>query len=630
VNPAFRRAPRHGLVALASLASLVSLVACAPAPVAPPPVAPPAAPPPAAPPALASELAPDAGAALRIAADVRCLASPELAGRGTGEPGARLAADFVAKRFAELGLAPRGDAASDGGAPGFFQRFDARVGANVAPATVTIALGARKSELAPDAVATADGSASGSVTGPVAIVGWGITAPALGRDEYAGVDVTGRIVLVEDGAPGEPLRDFGSVRYKIRTAREHKAAGVVIVADRDAALPPPPADPSDMGLPAVVVKRSAVGELLAKAGFGPPKGHESTRDALSGGSKPVPGATVTIATSITPKAAEAWNVLAALPARDGSPTAGEWVVVGAHYDHLGHGGTSASRAPGSHEVHPGADDNASGTALLLEVARRLARLPARPSRNVLFAAFGAEELGAIGSRFWVDHPTVPKDAIVGMINADMVGRLRDRHLVVDGAGTSAGWPALLHDANAGLGLDLAIGAEGFGASDHASFTAAKVPVAFLFTGVHDDYHRPTDTADKINADGEATVALLAARLAVGVAERRERLAFVDAPSDPHHAGGGRGGGFRVSFGTLPDYAYDGKGLRLSGVRPDAPAARAGLGAGDVIVKVGEHDIGNIHDFMFALGELEPGRAVVVVVLRKGARVSVELIPAPGR
>jgi C-terminal processing protease CtpA/Prc len=200
-------------------------------------------------------------------------------------------------------------------------------------------------------------------------------------------------------------------------------------------------------------------------------------------------------------------------------------------------------------------------------------------------------------------------------------------LLVDGLGTAAPWPDLVNSAGHDLGLDLAFGAEGFGASDHASFTASRVPVAFFFTGVHDDYHRPSDTADKINADGEEKVATLVARVAQRVADRTDRMAFVDAPADPHS---GMRGGFKVSLGTMPDYAFQGPGLRLTGVRADSPAARAGLTGGDVILKIDTHDVTNIHDYMFALGELEPGREVTVEIDRGGKRTSLKIIPAPGK
>jgi len=646
---------RRGRLGAAALLALAGLAACAPPQQAPPPAPAPvqAAPkPPAASASAAAAqklaIAPEPGAAARITADVAFLASPDLDGRGTGEEGARRAADYVVRRFSDLKLKPLGDAGKDAGKEGrsYLQAFEARVGATVEPPVVRVSRRPQKKGPEPlDAkgLTTAEGSDSGSAKGDVVFVGHGITAPALGWDNYAGADVAGKIVVVLDGAPKlaatadkgghekgghgppDPLRDFGSPRYKLRTAREHKAAGVIIVASGDE-LPKAAHDSAPMGVPGVVVARSAADKL-----FPPLKLRDKAtwEPAKAPAARPIEAISFELTTRVTPRMAPSWNVVAMLPAREGSPRAGEYVVVGAHYDHLGHGG-STSRAPGSSEIHPGADDNASGTALLLEVARRFVTLPARPERNVVFVAFGAEEVGTIGSRWFVDHPPQPIGSvkqIAAMINADMVGRLRDGKLLVDGVGTSQGWEGVVKPASDGLGLTLTYGAEGFGASDHAPFTAARVPVAFLFTGVHDDYHRPSDTADKVNAEGAARIAALAARMALSVSQRDERLAFTDPPSDPHR---GRRGGFRVSLGTLPDYAYQGKGLRITGARPDSPAARAGMQAGDVIVKLGTHEVTNIHDYMFAMGELEPGREVVIEVERAGARVPLKVIPAPGK
>jgi hypothetical protein len=573
----------------------------------------------------------DPAAAARIAADVTYLASPELGGRGTGEEGARLAADFIVKRFTDLKLEPYGRRDGEKG-PGYLQALRARVGAKAEAPGLQVKRGAKGKPASGQPAVVADGSASGTAGGQAVFVGYGVTAPAAGWDDYAGADLSGKIAIVLDGAPpatngtpGEnPLRDFGSVRYKLRTAREHKAAGVVVVRRAGDPLPPPPGDASSMGIPAVVLANEGAIAYFPtlKAGDG-----RTWLVAQAGKPAAVPVASVEITTKIEPVEAEAWNVVGLLPGRTDSPRRDEVVVVGAHYDHLGKEGSRFSRAPGVRAIHPGADDNASGAALVLEVARRFAGLPLPPDRSILFMAFGAEEIGAIGSRYWVEHPTVPLDHVVAMINADMVGRLRDDRLIVDGVGTSPGWRPLVDASAAGLGFDLAFGAEGFGASDHASFTAMRIPVAFFFTGVHPDYHMPSDTADKINAAGEERVATLAGRLALALATSPERLAFADAPADPH---GGMRGGFKVALGTIPDYGFSGKGVRLDGVRPDAPAARAGLARGDVIVKVGPHDIGNIHDYMFALGELEPGREVVIEVEREGKRLPLKVVPAPGR
>ncbi|WP_437967581.1 M20/M25/M40 family metallo-hydrolase [Sorangium sp. So ce260] len=687
---------RCGLVA----GVLAALAACAP-PAAPPreAAAPRASAPAAAPaPAAPASIDLDPAAEARIKADVAYLASPELAGRGTGEPGAELAAEFIARRFAELKLSPLGGQGSD--AKAYRQVFDARVGADVAPAVLAVQRAGRKQGVEAGKLVTADGSASGTVTGAAVLVGHGVTAAALSWDDYGGRDIEGKIAVVLDGVPtlgggeatpqagaakagaahagpapagaahagphgggahadphgggasadphhapsvrpADALRDFGSVRYKLRTAREHKAAGVILVAAGDE-LPPAPDDAASMGIPAVMITRSAARALFPTAGLAPPAKPEAAKQAAAKPAaakqaatkapppRPLDGTTVEITTKVTPRTAPASNVIGLLPARDGSPHAGEYIVVGAHYDHLGHGGNSHSRAPGVHAVHPGADDNASGTAMLLEVARRFASLPARPDRNLLFIAFGAEEIGTIGSRHFVEHPPAPLGGtkpVVAMINADMVGRMREDKLLVDGLGTSPDWKPIVDDAARGLGLALQFGVEGFGASDHTSFTASRVPVAFLFTGVHEDYHRPSDTADKINAAGVSRCSVLAARMALALSRRDARMAFTDPPADPHR---GRRGGFRASLGTMPDYAYQGPGVKLTGVRPDAPAIRAGMQAGDVIVRIGAHAVTNIHDFMFALGDLEPGREVVIEVDRGGTRVPLKVIPAPGR
>ncbi|WP_437780141.1 M20/M25/M40 family metallo-hydrolase [Sorangium sp. So ce1097] len=693
---------RRGLVA----GVLAALSACAP-PAAPPREAssPPAPKPAAAAPAAQASIDLDPAAEARIKGDVAYLASPELAGRGTGEPGAERAAEFIARQFSELGLQPLGGG-SEGGGKAYLQAFDARVGAEVAPATLVVQRAGRKQGVEVGKLVTADGSASGTVSGAAVLVGHGVTAAALSWDDYGGRDIEGKIAVVLDGVPtlegGAPaaaqagaahggaahggaahggaaqagaahgggagaahggaahagaahagaahadphhapsphpanaLRDFGSVRYKLRTAREHKAVGVILVAAGDE-LPRVSDDAASMGIPAVVITRSAARALFPTAGLAPPAKPDAAKPAAAKPAaakapapKPLDGVTVEITTKVTPRMAPASNVIGLLPARAGSPHAGEYVVVGAHYDHLGHGNDSYSRAPGVRAIHPGADDNASGTAMLLEVARRFAALPTRPERSLLFIAFGAEELGTIGSRHFVEHPPAPlagMKSIVAMINADMVGRMREDKLLVDGLGTSPDWRPIVDGAARGLGLTLQYGVEGFGASDHTSFTASRVPVAFLFTGVHEDYHRPSDTADKINAAGIARCSVLAARMALAIAQRDARLPFADAPADPHRS---MRGGFRASLGTMPDYAYQGPGVKLTGVRPDAPASRAGMQAGDVIVRIGAHAITNIHDFMFALGDLEPGREVVIEVDRGGTRVPLKVIPAPGR
>jgi hypothetical protein len=293
---------------------------------------------------------------------------------------------------------------------------------------------------------------------------------------------------------------------------------------------------------------------------------------------------------------------------------GQVIIVGAHYDHLGPGGFGALDDPDSTgKVHNGADDNASGTTALLEVARRLVRRPL--DRSVVFIAFSGEELGALGSDYYVKHATVPVDSITAMLNMDMVGRLRNAKLIVLGAATAQEFPALLDSLNHAAGeprFDLRASGDGWGPSDQASFYAVKRPVLHFFTDLHGDYHRSTDDVDKINIVGLEQVADFVADVATALAERPGKLSFVDAP--PHQASSG-GAGYGAYLGTIPDMSGSPGGVRITGTRAGSPAEQAGLVAGDIITAIGEKVVANLYDMTDALRSHQPGDTVVVVVQR---------------
>lgn len=309
------------------------------------------------------------------------------------------------------------------------------------------------------------------------------------------------------------------------------------------------------------------------------------------------------------------NVVGILPGR--GPLAGEVVVLGAHYDHLGRGGAGmGSLDPDSVGViHNGADDNASGTAALLEAARLLRGRLQGDRRTVVFVAFTAEESGLIGSGWYVQHPLHPADSTVAMINFDMVGRLRDDHLLALGAETAPEFPALLDSINARHGFDLKASGDGWGRSDHASFYAAHIPVIHFFTDLHEQYHRVSDDADLINSAGIAKVASFAADLTIALATRPGRPTYVSIPR-PVIASGNR-----ASLGTIPDMGSSPGGVRLSGVREGTPAAEAGIQAGDIIIRIGEHAIADLNDMQNALTSYKPGDVVTVVVRRGEAEQS---------
>jgi peptidase M28-like protein/PDZ domain-containing protein len=308
------------------------------------------------------------------------------------------------------------------------------------------------------------------------------------------------------------------------------------------------------------------------------------------------------------------NVVAVIPGTSRA-LRGEVVVVGAHYDHLGLGGFGALDPDSTGRVHNGADDNASGTAALLEIGRQLARRG--PARTVVLVAFSGEELGTLGSSYFVQHATPePIDSLYAMLNLDMVGRLRNARLLALGAGTAREFPALLDSLNTPPRFDLRASGDGWGPSDHAVFFATRHPVLHFFTDLHEDYHRTTDDWDKLNVPGIAQVAQFVADLALALANRTGPLTFVDSPRPQASAGGS---GYGAYLGTIPDMSGGGvsDGVRITGVRAGSPAEHAGLMAGDVITAIGTKHIANLYDMTDALRAHQPGDTVVIVSRREG-------------
>lgn len=301
----------------------------------------------------------------------------------------------------------------------------------------------------------------------------------------------------------------------------------------------------------------------------------------------------------------------------------EVIIIGAHYDHLGRGGEgSGSLAPRSGDIHYGADDNASGTAGVLELARLLTTQKPRPKRTIVFIAFSGEEEGLLGSNYYVNHPLLPLANTVAMINMDMIGRMKDSRLIVGGVGTAKEWRDMM-STDADKSFQLTLTEDGFGPSDHSSFYAKQIPVLFFWTGTHNDYHKPSDTFDKINYDDEARILGMVARIVNQLDAADKRVTYTTAKSDPAP----RTGGFRVYLGTIPNYADGDDGVLLDGVRDDSPAAKAGLKAGDRVVKIGTRDIKNVYDYTAALGEMKAGEEYVIEVMRGTERLTLKITPA---
>lgn len=311
------------------------------------------------------------------------------------------------------------------------------------------------------------------------------------------------------------------------------------------------------------------------------------------------------------------NVVAMVPGSDAA-VRGEPLVIGAHFDHLGRSAFNALDPQAGNAIRHGADDNASGTAAVLELARRFHAAPAR--RPILFVNFSGEELGDLGSAYFVEHAPVPVDSIDAMLNFDMVGRLRENKLIVYGVATATEMRGIVDSANVGEPFTLDEVGDGFGPSDHSSFYGKGVPVLHFFTDLHEDYHRATDVASKINVPGEARVIDYAERIARTIANRPARLTYVRAAQPPPKMSGAPGHG--TWFGSVPDMgSSDVPGVKLAGVTAGSPADKAGVQAGDIIVEFGGKIVKDIYDYTDAIGAHKPGDVVQVIVLRAGTRLT---------
>lgn len=595
----------------------------------------------------------DDGLRGRLQAAVEWLAAPEREGRGPGTAGIDAAADWVAARFADIGLETR--VAGDGPFQTFAMTLEAKLGPQaentaelVAPAAqgssprvVPLKLGVDFTPLA------AGGSAAFDL--PLALAGYGITAPAEHYDDYAplGAAAKGAALLVLRQEPqkddphsvfdGNQASQYAALSRKVANAAEHEAGGLVFVNDSDAegdtlmAFTRAGEGSGARSMPILQVTRSLLDTMVREAlGRSLTEIQQGIDKELVPASAALAGWRLRGRTAIERVETRTRNVLALLPGRGRAAAAGqpaiapgETVVLGAHYDHLGYGGDN-SAAPGERAIHHGADDNASGTALLLEVARRLAERGPFP-RSILFAAFSGEERGLLGSGHYAANAPVPLADTVAMVNLDMVGRLVDDKVIVHGTGTGTGFEAMIDRLVGDHRLGVAKEPGGFGPSDHASFYARKVPVLHVFTGSHADYHRPTDTADKINYDGMVRLAGFVADIVAELAAAAERPTHVEVASPVFARGGDR-----PYFGSIPDFGNPGKGYAISGVAKDSPSARGGLRGGDRIVRLGGSAIENLEDFDSALRKHKAGETVPVVVVRDGAEVALEVTLAAPR
>jgi Zn-dependent M28 family amino/carboxypeptidase len=557
----------------------------------------------------------------RLQKDVKYLSSDALEGRRTGTKAATSAARYIAAEFSRLKLKSL--------TSGYLQKFPYVAGVKLGKGNrflvshgVTpespVAIERTETDWRPLAF-----SSSATVDGGLVFVGYGITASELNHNDYANGIATGKIAIALQGTPDSAnphsqFARFEGIRWKAVAARNAGAKALVVIASapnfNDDRLTKLTYDNSagDAGLPVVVVSRQAAERLLARSSL------TLAQLEQSPASQPLKS-DLSLTTDVVHEVVPAYNVVGMIEGSD-PILKNEVIIIGAHYDHLGLGG-EGSLAPTSGEIHHGADDNASGTAGVLELARLFSSQKPKPKRTIVFMAFGGEEEGLLGSNYYVSHPLLPLANTVAMINMDMIGRMKDSKLVIGGVGTAKEWRDMMA-ADTEKSFQLTLNEDGFGPSDHSSFYAKQIPVLFFWTGTHNDYHKPSDTFEKINYDDEARILAMVARIVNQLDTADKRLTYTTAKSDPAP----RTGGFRVYLGTIPNYSDSNNGLVIDGVRENSPAAKAGLKAGDRIVKIGTHEIKNVYDYTAALGEMRAGEEYVVEVVRGTEKLTLKLTP----
>ncbi len=549
-----------------------------------------------------------------IKENVEYLASDSLRGRKPGEPGDFLAADYIRSKFEAAGL----ELLFDNG----FQYFNLVSSAELGEGN-TLEVNQKSFAAEADFLPYAF-SANTTVKAEVVFAGYGIEVDrdTLKWNDFEGVEIGGKWIMALQGDPDldnptSPFLEFSSERAKGLTASDKNAAGLILVAG-------PKYSESDelsslffdknssrFGIPVLQVTRKVANEILAESG----KTIESLEAAIfenNAGINLPTKSILSVSVNVKLKETTTQNVVAMIPGTD-DKLKNEYVVLGGHYDHLGMGGPgSGSRAVDTVAVHNGADDNASGVAAVIQLAEKISSTKTN-KRSIIFVAFGAEEMGLVGSKAFTSKPPVQSEKMIAMFNFDMVGRLDSatEALSIGGTQTAKETEQLLNDLNPGF--QLAFSGEGVGPSDHASFYLQNIPVFFISTGAHSDYHTPQDDAELINFEGAKKVTDYAFALVENVANRDTALTFQEAGAKFQRSRGGR---FKVTLGVMPDFAgLEKRGMRIDGVTKGKPAYKGGMLKGDIITAIDGKKVGNIYEYMSRLKTLEAGETITVDVLR---------------
>lgn len=558
-----------------------------------------------------------------IKAHINYLASDELEGRMTGTDALYKAAEYLKDEFDSYGLEPLFDGSYFQDFP-FIEKMELGSDNEFITEFVNVNSPGRRYSKLKEEFTPLSFTDNLSIECKVVFAGYGISAKDLAYDDYAGIDVTDKIVVVfrnhpDIKSPHSKFEQYASLRYKTTNARDKGAKGIIFVNTNDKtedALVPLRYDDAGKisGIAAVHIKRSAL-SFIALTNLQneidstlKPKSFTVEENQL----------TIELSTEVNEVKGTSVNVGGIIKSTN-NKFPGEYLVIGAHFDHLGLGGQN-SLYMGEPSIHNGADDNASGTTGLLELAEKFSSIKDKIDRDIIFIAFSGEELGLLGSNYVVNNFPLPIANDITMINMDMIGRLNDKKdLIIYGTGTSSKWKNILDDKNE-YDLNLTFNDEGFGPSDHSSFYGKKIPVLFFFTGTHTDYHKPSDDSDKINVEGQEKVLNFIFDVALAITNSETRPDYISVEKKDT----GRMMGSRVYVGTVPDFAGEVDGYKLGGVTDGSPAAKAGLQAGDIIIQFGEKKISNIYDFTYALGNYAPGNKVNVIIKRGEKEMTVEI------
>jgi hypothetical protein len=578
--------------------------------------------------------------------EVEYLASDKLEGRMTGSKGAKKTSKYIEKYFKTIGLEPLGDKGK------YFQEFLFTSG-------VIIDKGNNHFELISEAESRKTKyeidkffrplafTETAEVEGAVVFAGYGLKVPGddeKGYDSFSGLDVKDKIVLVLRYVPEDvdmerrqELNLYAGLRYKAMTARENGAKGLLVVTGPNSPnageLIPLKFDQSlaSSGICVASISGEVADALLAGTG----KTLKELQTALdtenphAEGAFPLEGIKVKLSTAVKREKKKGRNVIGYLqPAEPDDNT--EYLVIGAHYDHIGYGEINSLARKGEEgQIHNGADDNASGTATVLEIAAALVEAkkikPEIFNFGVVFALWSGEELGIIGSNYFVQNSPVPLENIAAYFNFDMVGRLKDNKFMLRGVGSSNLWAGFIEKKNVVAGFNLKLQNDPYLPTDITSFYQKQIPVMDFFTGAHEDYNRPTDDAETLDYDGMERIAKFVKSILVDVGKKGERPDY--AAVERTKATSGQRSSRRAYLGTIPDFSgSDVEGVALSGVRPDGPADKAGIKGGDVIIEFAGQTIKNLYDYSFVLGAVKTDEPTEIVVLRDGKRVTLTITP----